>query len=199
MAINLRGTAVVADGSITEAKLANDSVSAAKIQTNAVIDTKIAANAVTEAKIATDAVTTTKIAADAVSIDKVTDNIGIQHFLGHEVEFAHIGTVLTSIAEFNFTKKSVSNVENWKSIGWAVSLKSSNVLNTATVQLWIDGVAYAQETSSSTTYEHFSSDNSDISALADGLHLVEIKLVNDTVGETATINKLDVYLGKKPV
>lgn len=219
MAINLRGVGVVADGSITNAKLADNSVSAAKIQTDAVIDTKIAANAVTNTKIATDAVTDTKIATnavtnikiaadavttvkianDAVSTDKVTADIGIQHFLGYESELTNTGTTLTSVAEFNFTKDSTNAIENWKSLGWAVSLKSDNVSNTAEVQIFVDGVSYDAETTTSTAYIFGGNDSLNISALSDGLHLVEIKLDNDNIAGITTINKLDVYLGKKSV
>jgi hypothetical protein len=84
----------IADGIVTEVKLANDAVTAAKIAAGAVGTTeladaavhaqqladaavevaKIAANAVTGPAIATDAVTATKIAANAVTAVKIAAN-----------------------------------------------------------------------------------------------------------------------------
>ena len=198
MAINLRGTAVVADGSITEAKLANDSVSTAKIQTNAVIDTKIATDAVTTTKIATDAVTTVKIAADAVSVDKVTNDLATEHFFGTEVPFVITGTTETSIGEFHFTK-SPSATETWQSLGYNLALQSDIVSNNASVKIYIDTVLFATQTTNSITSVYFDQDSVNISSLTDDNHLVEIKLVNDTVGGIATLPNTDIYFGKKPV
>lgn len=198
MAINLRGSGIIPDGSITEAKLANNAVSAAKIQTDAVVADKIAANAVIADKIAADAVTTAKIANDAVSPDKVSADLGIQHFLGYETELAHTGSVETSIAEFNFTKSSTAT-ESWKSLGSAISLKSNAVSNTATIKIYIDTVLYVTDGTASTTPVFLEEDAIDISALSNGNHLVEVKLVNSEVTGVATISKLDIYLGKKAV
>lgn len=178
MAINFRGVGSVPDGSITSAKLAD--------------------NAVTTNKLADDAVSTVKIQNDAVNTTKVSADLGIQHFLGYETDLSVTGTTETSVGEFNFTK-SGTTTENWLSFGYAASLKSSNVSNTATINFYIDTVLIATDGTTSTTYFFSEDDSIDISSLTTGVHKVEVKLVNDTVGETATINKLDVYLGKKSV
>ncbi|MBK7918066.1 MAG: hypothetical protein IPJ94_17780 [Chloroflexi bacterium] len=66
----------VADGSITEAKIADLAVTAAKLAENAVINSKIAAGAVSGPKLAADAVTTDKIATGAVgNSDLATDAV----------------------------------------------------------------------------------------------------------------------------
>jgi hypothetical protein len=176
MPINFRATGAIPDGSITSAKLAD--------------------NAVINSKIADDAISTTKIQDDAVSTDKVVAILGTQHFLGYETELAVTGTTETSIGEFNFTKSSTAT-ESWKSLGFAVSLKSSNTGNIATFNLYIDGSLITTDSTNQTTYQLKEDDAIDISALTNDKHLVEVKLVNDQVSETATINKLDIYLGKK--
>ncbi len=176
MPINFRSPGTIADGSITEAKLAPNSVSNAKIQD--------------------DAISTSKVQDDAISTDKVTANIGIQHFLGYETDLPVTGTTETSVGEFHFTKSSTAT-ESWKSLGFAISLKSSDVGNIATFNIYIDAVLFTTDSTNQTTYQLKEDDAIDISALSNANHLVEVKLVNDQVAETATINKLDIYLGKK--
>jgi hypothetical protein len=61
----------IADGIVTEVKLANDAVTAAKIATAAVGTTEIADNAVTTAKVIAGAILADKIAAGAVLTDKL--------------------------------------------------------------------------------------------------------------------------------
>ena len=206
MAINLRGSMPIPDGSITEAKLADNSVSSNKIQTNAVIEAKIAtdavsnaklaANAVTETKIANDAVSTNKITNDAVTTDKITANIAMKHFFGSEVELYLLGNVETSVAEFTFIKDSTTDVNGWNSVGYSVKLKSSNVANTATFNLYIDSNLVSTQTSTSLTYESFT-DGPTALSLANGDHFVELKLVNSSPTETAYIGAIDLYLSQK--
>lgn len=196
MAINLRGSASIPDGSITEAKLANNAVTSLKLADSAVIESKVASDAITALKIADNAVVTSKINADAVTVDKVSTDIATQHFFGTEVELVHDTDVLTTIAEFNFTT-GTDTTENWKAIGWSARAKTSDVLNDGAIHIFIDGTEYSSQTTNSLTYENLADDGVDISALSAGSHLVEVKLQNSLTATTVTIGQLDVYFSKK--
>lgn len=101
------GTGMLADGSVTEPKLATDAVTTAKINALSVTTAKINTGAVTDAKLATDAVTTVKIVNDAVTTAKIlnanvtgaklatgaaTDNLGIRRQGGSATAWATTGT-----------------------------------------------------------------------------------------------------------
>lgn len=64
----------VADGIITELKLANAAVSEAKLAADAVTETKIADDAVTTPKIIAGAIQTAQLDAEAVNVDKIAAN-----------------------------------------------------------------------------------------------------------------------------
>lgn len=64
-------TATIADGSVTEAKLATNAVTTIKIANGSITEQKLAANAVTTNKIKDNAVTTTKINDKAVTTAKL--------------------------------------------------------------------------------------------------------------------------------
>lgn len=151
---------------------------------------------ITSAKLADNAVISSKIAADAVTLDKVEASIGVQHFMGSETELTHTGDTETVIASMNFQKSPNPN-ENWKTIGWSGTKKSSSGANTADFNLYIDGVVALSTGTVSTTYITFEDDTFNISALADGVHLIELKLVNSTPAGVASLGRIDVYLGKK--
>ena len=72
-------TGAVADGSITNAKLASNAVTRAKITDGEVINAKLDSNAVTTSKINNNAVTTDKIADDAVTGAKIAPEIDNSH------------------------------------------------------------------------------------------------------------------------
>ena len=74
MAGTLYITGIVADGSITTAKLANSAVDTLQLETASVNSDKIATGAVTEVKIGDANVTTVKLADDAVTQAKLADN-----------------------------------------------------------------------------------------------------------------------------
>lgn len=89
----------VADGSITEAKIADLAVTAAKLAENAVINSKIAAGAVSGPKLAADAVTTDKIATGAVgNSDLATDAVTNEKIAPNAVGSSEIinGSIQTS-------------------------------------------------------------------------------------------------------
>ena len=188
MPINLRSnTTIIADGSITEAKLANNSVSAAKIQTDAVIDTKIAANAVT----------TTKIQDSAVSIAKVSTEVATESFFGSEQMIPNLGDTETSVADFNFIKAS-DNTSNWQKLSYKIKLNVDNASDTGTFKIYIDTVLYGSGTTTqSITPVVLNETDLDISALTAGSHHVELKLNNDSPTGTTTLTQIDIYLAKK--
>ena len=75
---NMKGilyiTGALADGGVTEVKLASNSVSNAKLTNSSVDENKLAINSVVTAKIADDAVTNAKIATNAVGSSELADN-----------------------------------------------------------------------------------------------------------------------------
>lgn len=78
-------TMSVADGSITEAKLATNAVTAAKLAAGAVTNEKLAANSVTRSKIAQDTVTEAQLTANAVTATKIKDKAVTSAKLGDDV------------------------------------------------------------------------------------------------------------------
>lgn len=178
MPINLRGVGQVADGSITEAKLAND--------------------AVTEAKIATNAVTETKIASDAVSANKLTADVASTHFLGYEGSLSHTGMTETSIADFHFVKDTSTTGEAWASISFSAMIQSSSAGNDSQLRLRLDGTDFTSAiTTNSTTPEKSSILLEDISFLSNGNHLLEVMADNSIAGGVTTVSQLEIYLSKK--
>jgi hypothetical protein len=153
---------------------------------------------ITEAKLAPNSVSSTKIQNDAVTADKVTANLGIQHFLGSETELVNTGDTEITVGEFNFTKDSTAT-ESWMSLGFSATLKSNDVGNAATLNIYIDSVLTYFDGTTSITPHLMADDAIDISALSNGNHLVELKLVNDQPTGVATLSKFDLYLGKKSV
>ncbi len=187
MGINFRGPAAIPDGSITNAKLANNAVDSTKLADNAVIDTKIASNAVTNAKIANDAVTPSK----------VTQSIATTHFTGTEGEYSSLGTTPFSVWEFNFTKDTTGEMDNWVKAGFSVNLKSTSGSATSTAELFIDNVSYGSVSNMSTVYATAGITDRNISALAAGLHKAELRIYSDSPSESAFVNAWDVFLSKK--
>lgn len=196
MAINLRGSTPIPDGSITESKLADNAVTTNKLATDAVTDVKIASSAVTETKIATDAVSETKIVNGAVTLTKVVEDIVTQHFFGTEVELSTTGVTEVSVGEFNFMI-SPDTASNWKSLAYSGKIKTDNVANNALFQLYIDGSPVGtQEQVNTTAYSIIDDQGIDLSSLLEGSHLVEVKLANGNAAGITTLGQLDLFLSK---
>lgn len=206
MSFNLRSGSVP-DGSITNAKLANNAVDSSKLADNSVVNAKLASNAVDSAKLADNAVVNAKIASNAVdgaklasnSVDttKVTGDLTTTLFLGSEISLPLVGTVETSVADFNFNI-AANNAENWKKFSYSLSLASSVGTNTASVKMYIDGVQFGTtKTTVSTTPVILNDTDVDISSLTAGSHHFEVKLVNTGVSDTATLSQINVYFNKK--
>lgn len=73
MAITKVTANVLADNSVTQAKLADDAVGAAELASNAVVEASMVDDAVTAAKLASNAVVNASIADNAVNYEKVDD------------------------------------------------------------------------------------------------------------------------------
>lgn len=85
------GTAQLAAGGVTEAKLGSSAVTAAKIGTGAVTEAKIGSSAVTNAKIGSGAVDTAELAAAAVTNAKIANNaVRTAHVAGSTIGAAHM-------------------------------------------------------------------------------------------------------------
>ncbi len=73
MAITKVTANVLADNSVTQAKLADDAVGAAELASNAVVEASMVDDAVTAAKLASNAVVNASIVDNAVNYEKVDD------------------------------------------------------------------------------------------------------------------------------
>lgn len=215
MAFNIRsGQASIADGSITAAKLADnsvieskiatDAVSAAKIAANAVIEAKIAANAVSNGKIAnnavdankiaTNAVTETKIANDAVSHNKLSVAASLDHILGTEQVFTHLGDVLTTVAEFNFQSDRDDDTDFYKQFSFTTLIEKTGG-GGATLEVWIDGEQAGVVNSGAASAQ----------ATSEGIipnptqrnHFIELKLQHSISTETVTLKRFELYASRK--
>lgn len=78
-------TATIANGSVTEAKLATNAVTTIKIANGSITEQKLAANAVTESKIAAYSVSEAKLATNAVTTNKIKDKAVTAAKLGADV------------------------------------------------------------------------------------------------------------------
>lgn len=106
-------TATIADGSVTEAKLATNAVTTIKIANGSITEQKLAANAVTNGKLATRAVTESKIAARSVSEEKLTTNaVTTTKIKDKAVTVAKLGADVNTIA-VQGTEPTDSRVKIW--------------------------------------------------------------------------------------
>lgn len=167
MPINLRGSATVADGSVTTAKLADG------------------------------AVTTAKIVDSAVSIAKVSTEVATESFFGAEQTISNTGNVETSVADFNFIKASdtTSNWQKFSYKTKLNSDNVSNTATLKVyIDTVLIGSGV---TTTSITPVVLSEVDLDISALSVGSHHVEFKLNNSDVAGITTLTQVDTYLAKK--
>jgi len=211
MALNLRRVGEVADGSVTSAKLADGAVITVKLADDAVVTGKIAPGAVGSTDLADDAVTSAKIAADAVGSTEIADDAVIgakiasgvvdaelssKHktslVIGDDSEVSVTGVTPSIQKTLRFVK--ASNLPGTTLIT-KTEMKSNNALYTATVRYKIDGVTVgSDETSVATTYE-LKEQEIDISAIANGRHLLDVELVSDDAAGISYNQLVELHLG----
>ena len=221
MALNLRRVGEVADGSVTSAKLADVAVITVKLADDAVVTGKIAPGAVGSTDLADDAVTSVKIAADAVTSAKIADGavgsteiaddavigakiasgvvdaeLSSKHktslVIGDDSEVSVTGVTPSIQKTLRFVK--ASNLPGTTLIT-KTEMKSNNALYTATVRYKIDGVTVgSDETSVATTYE-LKEQEIDISAIANGRHLLDVELVSDDAAGISYNQLVELHLG----
>jgi len=100
-------TGALADGGVTEAKIASNAVTTNKIDTNAVTTTKIAADAITNSLIADNAVENANIANGAISTAKIADDAVTGTKIAAEIDNSHI-TSTANIAGSKLADNSIS-------------------------------------------------------------------------------------------
>ena len=211
MALNLRRVGEVADGSVTSAKLADGAVITVKLADDAVVTGKIAPGAVGSTDLADDAVTSAKIADGAVGSTEIADDAVIgakiasgvvdaelssKHktslVIGDDSEVSVTGVTPSIQKTLRFVK--ASNLPGTTLIT-KTEMKSNNALYTATVRYKIDGVTVgSDETSVATTYE-LKEQEIDISAIANGRHLLDVELVSDDAAGISYNQLVELHLG----
>ena len=142
MTIYLRKVSEIADGSVTEAKLANLSISTGKLQDN------------------------------AVTLAKAIQALKIHHFLGDENEVSVEGTDESEEKTFKFVKSSsdTKGFQPTK-LHVNAEIKTNNASYTGTLYVYIDEEETPRltVTTTSTVYE-MKEDDADISDLDNGSH-----------------------------
>ena len=193
MAINLRRVGEVADGSITDVKLAVGAVDLAGTKiTGQLASANIADGAVIEDKLANLAVATGKLKDNAVTAVKSAAAIKQHVYIGDETEVSVVGITETEVKTFALTKS--TTIANWLKLHIQAVMKTSNALHAATLKVYIDSEVAARITliSTSATYE-MQSGSADISDLINGKHDVKIKLYSADAGATAYNDLIDVF------
>jgi len=194
MVIRLRRVGEVADGSVTSEKLSDGAVdlSTAKV-TGELPSGKLEDGAVIEGKLADLAVTTTKLQNAAVTLAKSDDDSRLTQFAGDETEVSSTGTDEVEQKAFDFVK--VSGKFSPTKMRLIATLKTDDVLNTASLLIYIDDVLELTLTSTSTTYELVSGEI-DVSALAAGKHSVSIKTKSSDAAGITSNDHMDALFVK---
>lgn len=195
MAINIRRVGEVADGAITNIKLADGAVD---LDTPKVVGqlptSKMKDGAVVENKLASLAISTGKLQDGVINLAKANDDIRSSHFAGDETIVSHSGTDEHIAKEFTFPKKTGYSA---KKLRFFCTLKVGGSGETGYLKVYIDSEPTPRLTFSSTslTYELLS-DEVDISDIGQGLHKVTIKISCDASGETVHNDMIDALLIK---
>lgn len=193
MVIYLRRVGEVADGSITDVKLAVGAVDLAGNKVTGELPTaNIADGAIVETKLASLAVTTGKLSDNAVTLAKSAAALKRHIYIGDDTEQSVVGVTETEIYTFQMAKS--ANISEFLKLLVQSEMKTSNALYAATMKIYVDAEVSPRITltSTSATYE-LQSDNADISDLTIGKHVIHVKLVSADTGATAYNDMLDVF------
>lgn len=195
MSINIRRVGEVADGSITEIKLADGAVD---LESDKVVgelpSIKLADAAVVEAKIAVLAVKTGHLQDDCVTLAKSSDDVAVSHFVGDETEVLVLGDTETEMKTLSYTKQIGYKPTKIRFVG---TLKTSDAAKMATMNVYWDAEVAPRLTMTSVdlAYE-IVSDEADISDLENGKHTMHVCLVNAAVDGTSYNDMIDLMFIK---
>jgi len=185
----------ISDSAVVEAKIATDAVVESKIAANAVVESKIANSAVVEAKLANLAISTGKLQNNVVTLAKADNDIKAITFVGDETELSVAGSAEEAIKEFSFSKKGGTLAPNFMRV--LMTLKSDSEIATGTANVYINGEGSPRGTMTTvaSAYE-LVSDEFAIDNLANGKHLVSVRLVSSEASATVFNDYLDILLVK---
>ena len=199
MALYIRRVGEVADGSVTNVKLADNAVDLDSDKVTGQLPTeKLADGAVIEDKLAVLSVSTGKLKDQAVSLAKAQQALKIHHFVGDETEDSVVGITEVDSKIFKFPKASSNN----KGISPTrlhvnAELKTSAAAYQGTLKVYVDGEGTPRITLNtiSETYEMVEGD-ADITDLSPGKHTVTTKLYSADALGTVYNDLIEVFLEK---
>lgn len=171
-------------GVVDNTQLADEAVDDAKVAAAAAID---------QSKVAL-AITDTEVAAGAdISKDKLAALARTGMYHGDEVEVQVTGTTEEQVKDLAIIIDP-DNALDLKTLRIVARMKTSLAAAQASLAIYHDGggVADLTLTSTSESYEE-KSGTIDVSGWGTSRHTIEIKLVSDTIGETAFQELLELY------
>lgn len=199
MSVYIRRVGEVADGAVTNIKLAENAVdlNSNKV-TGELPSAKLANGAVIEDKIAALAISTGKLKDQAVSLAKAQQALKIHHFTGDETEVSVTGIVEEEVKTFKLVKSS-ANTKGIQAqrLHINVEIKTSDVTAQGTLKLYMDAEETPRLTvnTSSLTYE-MQEDDADISDLTNGSHEAHIKMVSAVAAKTVYNDLIEIFFEK---
>ena len=198
MAIYIRRIGEIADGSVTEAKLADSAVDLSNNKvTGQLPSAKLADGSVIEAKLASLAVSTGKLADSAVSLAKAQQAMKIHHFIGDENEVSVLGVTETDTKYLSMPRSSSPNsgIQATKLHINAEMKVTGSATGTLKVYVDAEGTARITLNTTSNTYEMVEG-NADISDLSAGKHDITMKMFTDDGAETVYNDLVEIFLEK---
>lgn len=199
MSVYIRRVGEVADGAVTEIKIANNAVNLAGDKVTGQLPSgRLADGAVIEDKLASLSVSTDKLKDQSVTLAKAQQALKIHHFTGDETEVSVTGLTETEVKTFKITKSSsqITGIQPQK-IHLNAEVKTSDVSHEGTLNIYIDAEGSPRLTVSTTslTYE-MQEDDADISDLTNGSHVVHVKMVSADAAETMYNDLIEIFFEK---
>lgn len=196
MAINLRKVGEVADGSVTEVKLATGAVNLGTEKVTGQLPTeKLEDGAVIEGKLGDLSVGQDKLQDNAVSLSKAQDDLRLHTYVGDETEVSVSGITEEVVKEFRIPIKALISSPN--KLRFLATLKTNDIAYEASFKVYVneEGSPRGIATSSSITYELVDTEF-DVSDLPLGRHWIKIVLVSNDAMGIAYNDNLDVMVIK---